>query len=513
MVSTEDTQFTLANLIRSHAAIRPDWPALTEGSSTRTFAELNRRSSQVAQAMLASGVELGDRVAVISRNCIAYFEVWLGASKIGAVLAGVNFRLAADEVASVMVDAEPRLILAGEDYVGLVPAGIKTVTFGQEYEAWLGAQSDEDPQLISPDDAVLQLYSSGTTGTPKGAVLTNANLSWTVRMGREVYRMSDRSVNLLTSPLFHVGGAGYGLTTFGNGGHSVMALDLVPANVLHLMEQHRVTHAFLVPTVIRLLLDALREYPTDLSCLEMIAYGGAPIDDATLLEALEAFGCSFLGVYGMTEAAGSVTALVPEDHDPGGPRSRLLRSVGKSLPWHEVVVMDIATGLEVTPRTIGEIWVRSPQNMVGYWRQDNLNAVTLVAGGWLRTGDIGWQDEEGYIFVHDRLKDMIISGGENIYPAEVERVLVAHPGVTEVIAIGVPDPKWGETVKAVVVANPGVQVSEAELIAYARDHLAHYKCPTSVDFVTELPRNASGKILKRVVREAYRDAAPNAVAQ
>jgi len=334
-------------------------------------------------------------------------------------------------------------------------------------------------------------------------MLTNANLSWTPLMGRELYRMGEQSVNLLTSPMFHIGGAGYSLTCFGNGGHTVMAPDLDPATVLSLVEGHRVSHAFLVPTIIRTLLDALRQQPVDLSSLELIAYGASPIDERTLAQAIEAVGCLFLGVYGMTETAGSVTALVPEDHHPSGPRVRLLRSVGRPLPWHDVVIFDPDTEQQVAAGAVGEIWVRSPQNMAGYWGHKDLEATTLRSDGWLRTGDAAWRDEEGYIYIHDRLKDMIISGGENVYPAEVERVLVEHPGVREVIVVGVPHQRWGETVKAIVVGQPGATLSEVELISFCRERIAHFKCPTSVDFVDELVRNASGKVLKRVMRDAY----------
>ncbi len=506
MTATEP--FTLAGLIRGHAAVRPERPALTAGERTLSFADLDRRSSQVAQAMLSSGVGPGDRVAIVARNGIAYYEVMLAASKVGATLVGVNFRLSAREVAAVMADAKPRLVFIDEALADLVAQGPGLIAIGSDYERsdyerWLVAGDADDPMLAAPDDVVLQLYSSGTTGAPKGAMLTNANLSWTPRMGRENYRMSERSVNLLTSPLFHVGGAGYSLTTFGQGGHTVITADLDPVTVLSLVENHRVTHAFLVPTVIRLLLDAIGEHPTDLSSLELVAYGAAPIDDRTLIEAMEAFGSLFLGVYGMTETAGSVTALGPEDHDPGGDRSRLLRSVGKPLPWHEVKVFDPEEAVESAPGAVGEVWVRSPQNMVGYWERPDLNAVTLRPDGWLRTGDAAWHDEAGYLYIHDRLKDMIISGGENVYPAEVERVIAQHPGVREVIVVGVPHPRWGETVKAVVVARSGVEVNEADLRAFARERLAHFKCPTSVDFVEKLERNAAGKILKRVIRDAY----------
>lgn len=504
--------FSLAGLVRTHAMRRPSRPALSEGDRTLSFAELDRRSSQVAHGLRSCGVEPGDRVAVLARNCMAYYEVMLGVAKAGAIMVGINFRLAAGEIREVMADARPRVLFVGTDVVaagaGLALAGSvgalpTTVNFGVPYEQWLEGHAPIDPLAQSPEDVVLQLYSSGTTGVPKGAMITNANLSWTALMGRDFYRMGQDTVNLLTSPMFHIGGAGYSLTAFGNGGHSVLAPSLEPSTVLSLLQAHRVTHAFLVPTIIRSLLDALGTHPVDLSSLQLVAYGASPIDQQTLAEAIDAMGCQFLGVYGMTETAGSVTALLPEEHHPSGRDAHLLRSVGRALPWHEVAVFDPDAERQVAPGVVGEIWVRSPQNMVGYWHRPDLNAVTLREDGWLRTGDAAWCDEDGYIYIHDRLKDMVISGGENIYPAEVERVLIEHPGVREVVVVGVPHERWGETVKAIVVANAGAQVSEGDLIAFCRERIAHFKCPTSVDFVEELVRNASGKVLKRVMREAY----------
>ena len=235
--------------------------------------------------------------------------------------------------------------------------------------------------------------------------------------------------------------------------------------------------------------------------MKLVAYGAAPIDDATLLEAIDVLSCEFLGVYGMTETAGSVTALDPEDHDPGGPRSHLLRSVGKALPWHRVLVFNPETLEPCETDEIGEIWIQSDQNMVGYWQQPDLTAEVIAQDGWFRTGDAGWLDPHGFLFMHDRIKDMIISGGENVYPAEVERVLNTHPQVSQAIVIGVPHERWGETVKAVVIATEPIE--ESDLIAYARERLAHYKCPTSVVFVDSFPLNAAGKILKRELRIQY----------
>ncbi|CAB4933653.1 unannotated protein [freshwater metagenome] len=322
-------------------------------------------------------------------------------------------------------------------------------------------------------------------------------------MGREFYGMDARTVNLVPSPLFHIGGAGYSLTALGQGGHTVLVRDMDPTAVLGLIERHRVTHTFLVPAVVQMLAESPALPGTDISSLRRIAYGAAPMGETQLLTAIGLFGCDFMGVYGMTETAGSVVSLQPEDHDPGGARAHLLRSVGKPLPWLELRVVDPATGEDAPVGGVGEIWVRSGQNTVGYWGQPGLTGEALVGDGWLRTGDAAYLDAEGYVYMHDRIKDMVVSGGENVYPAEVENVLYAHPDVLEAAVIGVPSDRWGETVKAVVVRRPGTTLDEPGLIAFVRDRLAHYKCPTSVDFADELPRNASGKVLKKVLRDPF----------
>ena len=225
--------------------------------------------------------------------------------------------------------------------------------------------------------------------------------------------------------------------------------------------------------------------------------------ESLLRRALDVLGCQFLGVYGMTETSGTVCALEPEDHDPGGPRAHLLRSVGRPLPWVELAVRDPLSDQELGPDEVGEICVRTAQNMVGYWNQPETTAATLIDGGWLRTGDGASVDEDGYVFLRDRIKDLIISGGENVYPAEVENVLASHPAVSDVAVVAVPHERWGETVKAVVVLQPGAELSAEDLRAFARTRLAGYKCPTSMDVVDALPRNASGKVLKKDLRLRY----------
>lgn len=412
---------TLSGLIRDLGAARPAAPAVSTGGQTVTFGRLDERSSRVAQALLQAGVGPQDRIAVLDKNAPTFYEVTFGAAKVGAVTVGLNFRLATPEIAAIVADARPRVVVVAPEFRALLadvgPDGPRVVQLGEEYEAWLAAAPAEDPGAeADPDDVVLQLYSSGTTGRPKGAMLTSANLLFTPRMGREFYGMGPETVNLVPSPLFHIGGIGYSLTAMGLGGHTVLVRDVDPAGVLALIERHRVTHTFLVPAVVQMLAESPALPGTDLSSLRRIAYGGAPMGETQLLKAMALLGCDFMGVYGMTETAGSVTALAPDDHDPRGPRAALLRSVGRPLPWLDLRVVDPTTGEDAPVGGVGEIWVRSGQNTVGYWGLPELTAETLVEGGWLRTGDAAYLDDEGYVYMHDRMKDMVVSGGRTSIP-------------------------------------------------------------------------------------------------
>jgi long-chain acyl-CoA synthetase len=240
---------------------------------------------------------------------------------------------------------------------------------------------------------------------------------------------------------------------------------------------------------------------TDFSTLRAILYGASPITDSVLSKAMETFGCEFIQVYGLTETTGAITQLDPEHHDPIG-NPMLLRSCGKPYAWVEMRIVDPETGADVPDGSVGELWTRSPQNMKGYWANEEATRAA-IEDGWFKTGDAGYRDENGFLFLHDRVKDMVVSGGENIYPAEVENVLAKHPDLADVAVIGVPHDKWGEAVKAVVVVREGADVSEQELITFAREYLAGYKLPKSVDFTDVLPRNPSGKLLKREIRAPY----------
>jgi acyl-CoA synthetase (AMP-forming)/AMP-acid ligase II len=499
--------FTLANVVRRHAAQRPDRPALICGEQRCSFGELHERSSRAANALAALGVGAGDRVAVLCKNSIAYYELLFAASKLDATLVGLNWRLAPPEIAAIVADAAPRALVLDVDHVSLAPvakeppAGMGVLFTGEAYERALAAADPADPQARSgPQSVVLQLYSSGTTGRPKGVMLTNENMSYSATVAANAYRIGPESTNTFASPMFHIGGVGYGLMAITQGGRTVIMQQADGASMVATIERERVSHAFLVPTMIQGLVEAQELAGRDLSSLELVLYGGAPMTETLLLRAIDRLGCAFLGVYGMTETAGTVICLAPEKHVPDGPDARLLRSIGQPLPWVQARVCDVQSGAELPAGEVGEIWLRTGQTMKGYFKQPQTTAAALVADGWLRTGDAAYRDEQGHFFLHDRIKDMVISGGENIYPAEIENVLAEHPAVAEVAVIGAPHERWGETVVAVVVARQDADADAEQLIAFTRTRLAKYKCPTAVEFVAELPRNASGKVLKHVLR-------------
>jgi acyl-CoA synthetase (AMP-forming)/AMP-acid ligase II len=508
--------WSLGDMIRRHAELRPDRAALVCEDRTLTFGELHHRSNRVAQGLREEGIGPQDRVAFLEQNGLEFFEILYGGGKVHAVNVAVNWRLAPSEVEFIVNDSDARILFVGEAFLPLVEEiepnlrGVrKIVAMGEHrryegYEAWLARQRDVDPVLESrADDVCLQLYTSGTTGQPKGAMLTNANLATLVPMIGPMLDFGEGAVSLVCMPLFHIGGSGWALLgALSTGGTSIVARRAVPAELLDQMEAHRVSHAFFVPALMNFLNQVPGAADRDWSALEHIVYGASPITETVLKASMAIFKCRFWQVYGLTETTGAIVALPPEDHDPDGPRSHLLRSAGRPYPHVQVRIVDPATGEDLPPGSVGELWARSTQNMRGYWHRER-DTETAFVGGWFRTGDVGYMDGEGYIFLTDRIKDMIVSGGENIYPIEVENVLADHPDLADVGVIGVPDEQWGETVKAVVVARPGRQPTAEQIIAFARQRLGGFKCPTSVDFVADLPRTPTGKILKRELREPY----------
>ena len=499
-----------AHILRQLAKERPDAPALTFSGETWTFAQLNARSSQTACALQAAGVEVGDRVALLTKNCAECFELMFACNKIGAILTGLNWRLSPAEIQSIVADAMPRVIITSPEEAHLLTPAVQQqasvrhlITLGEHYQQWRLSADDTDPRHEgAPDEVALLLYTSGTTGLPKGVMLTNQGMSYTPRLGA-LWGMGSDSVNLVAMPMFHIGGCGYGTSAMTVGGHTVLMREVNIAHIIQLISQYRVTHTFLVPTVVQALLEVPNIELADLSSLKWLMYGAAPMGDVLLRRAMDTLRCEFIQAYGMTETSGTVVQLPPADHVPEGPRAKLLKSVGRAIDWVQLRVVDPANQQDVPTGEVGEIWIQSEMLMSGYWRKPSETAETMQPGGWLRTGDAAYLDAEGYIYLFDRYKDLIISGGENIYPAEIENVLNGHAAILQVAVIGVPHEKWGETPRAVVVLRPETNASEAELVAYTRERLAHYKCPTSVVFADALPRNASGKLLKRELRLSH----------
>jgi long-chain acyl-CoA synthetase len=495
---------SLLTLFRTHATQTPDAPCLTFGAETLSFADMHARACRIATKLQMQGVGVGDRVAIIARNAPAHFELFFGCAIARAILVPINWRLSAREIAGIITDSTPALLVIEEDLASLVAEGanLPPTIWLADYQGWRDGCAAEDPGLHPLSDyPLLILYTSGTTGAPKGAVLSHGNLSYLARMAQELWGFTANSVNLVAMPLFHIGGIGYAMTGISQGGHTILMQQVVPTEIIAAIRDQRATHAFFVPTVIQMLLDIPGVEAMDLESLVFILYGGAPIGEAVLKRAIALIGNVFNHAYGMTETAGTVVTLAPKDHDPGGPLVHRLRSCGLPMPWNELALIDPATGKPVATGEVGEIRIRSRVNMLGYWNKPEETAKTITPDGWLCTGDAAYQDADGYVYIHDRFKDMIVSGGENIYPTEIENVLYEHPEVAQAAVLGVAHERWGETPKAFVVARQGAKTTEADLIQFVRDRIAHYKCPTALVFVDALPLNGAGKILKKEMRD------------
>jgi acyl-CoA synthetase (AMP-forming)/AMP-acid ligase II len=508
----------LADMVRAQAKTRGDAIAFEFEGRTTTFAAFDRNANRVANALKATGVKPGDRIAHLGKNSDIFFELLFGAIKAGAVMTPINWRLAGPEVAFIVEDCKAPVLFVGPEFITQVRSlkdklpGVRTIitTEGgagewQDFAAWRDAQSADDPgAAISPKDIAMQLYTSGTTGKPKGAMLSHAGCVNLILTGSQAdapewNQWKSDDVSLVAMPVFHIGGAGWGVMGLCAGAHGVVARDFDPTKVLDYFEQSGITKLFMVPAAMQFVVRQPRARTMDFSRLKYMLYGASPIPAALLKECIEVFKCGFVQVYGMTETTGAIVALPPEDHVEGLER---MRSAGKALPGVELAIID-ADGKHLPPGQVGEIATRSGSNMAGYWNLPEATANTLGKDGWLRTGDAGYMDKDGYLYIHDRIKDMIISGGENIYPAEVESALCDHPDVAEAAVIGIPDDKWGEAVKAIVVMKPGKSADATDIINFTRTRIAGYKTPKSVDFIEALPRNPSGKILRRNLRDPY----------
>jgi long-chain acyl-CoA synthetase len=504
---------TVAELIRWRARQHPHRLALLHGECETTYAALDRAANRVSNALVREGVRPGDRVCVLDKGHDRFFEVLFGIAKAGAVFTPVNWRLAPPEIAFVLEDARAPVVFVGGEFEDalrqsagdgrVLPRIVRFDDGASEwpaYDEWCASVSEDDPRRDAAEaDVAWQLYTSGTTGHPKGAELTNRNLFAVASVGVLGFgSLTPGHVGLVCLPLYHIGGAGYALSLFFAGMTVLVLREFDPARVLRSVADRGVNHAFFVPAMLNFLLQHPECEKTDFTSLRAILYGASPIPEDLLRETMRRFGCSFVQAYGLTETTGAICLLSEDDHIVGGER---LRSCGQPVFGCDVRIAD-EQGNDCAPGRVGEIVIRGDSVMKGYWNRSEATA-EAIRDGWFHSGDAGYFDEAGYLYIHDRVKDMIVSGAENIYPAEVESVLFSHPGVADVAVIGVPDDRWGEAVKAVVVRAPGATVGDQELIDYCRGKIAGYKRPKSVDFTDVLPRNPTGKILKRVLRERY----------
>ncbi|ETZ68112.1 AMP-binding enzyme family protein [Mycobacterium sp. MAC_080597_8934] len=503
-----ETRETLAGIVERHAQRRPDAIAIRYGERQWSWAEWSSRIRRAAGALRGAGIERGQCVAFLDKNHPACLEVLIGGASVGAVTTVVNWRVIGDELVHVLADSGARVLVVGaelrpaaEAAARRVPSLERIIEVGDEYESLLAAAEPAPSDAgVDTDETALVIYSSGTTGRPKGVLLSQRALVNHAANLAPAFPFGDGDANLVAMPLFHVGGIGYALFGIRAGAPTIMTREPDAAALIGAVRAGA-THAFFVPPVIARFLDAGEAARASIAGLRYIVYGAAPMPLPLLHRALSTWpGTKFVQVYGQTELCGAVTALSDDDHRDAA-RPQLQLSAGKAVQGCEIRIVDPGSGAELPAGRSGEVWVRSNQNMSGYLNRAEATAETITADGWVRTGDVGRLDADGYVYIEDRLKDMIITGGENVYGPEVESVLIEHPAVVDAAVIGVPDDFWGESVKAIVVADGDVDA--ADVIEFCRRHLAGFKCPRTVDFVAELPRNASGKILKTQLRKPF----------
>jgi len=499
------------------AGIVPDQEALVFEGARCTYAEMHARVRCIAGALAALGVGRGTRVAALDVNSHRYVEAYYASAMLGAVFIPLNYRAKPPELEHMLGTGRARVLLVSGRYLDTVESlrpklpelevlvGFDGAIRSQPgYEERLaGAGEHEDEAEVDDEDTTILMYTSGTTALPKGVMLTHHDFSAYVTANVELADGTPRGAALLCVPLYHIAGATNMMTTLWTGRRLVLMSQFEPRGWLDLVERERITHAFLVPTMVKKLLDEPDLERRDLSSLQILSYGGAAMPFPVVRRAIERFPktVGLVNAFGQTETTSTLTILGPEDHRLEGNaadverRTKRLTSIGRPLPDVEVQIVG-DDGAVLGAGEVGEICVRTPRVMKGYAGAES----PLLRDGWLPTRDMGWVDEDGYVYIAGRKDDMIIRGGENIAPAEVEATLQSHPAVEEAAVIGVPDLEWGQRVAAVVVLRPGAAATADELMEFCRARLSSFKKPETVRFVAELPKNPMGKILRRELR-------------
>jgi acyl-CoA synthetase (AMP-forming)/AMP-acid ligase II len=502
-----------------HKALReqPDRDAVICGAERLSFARFTDRVARLAGALKALGLQPGDRVGLLSLNSARSVEFLYGCWWAGAAINPVNVRWTPKEIAYSLDDCDTRILLVDGTFAPVVPAlreqstALKTVIFcglGQapegmlNYEALLDAAKPVEDGRYGGDDLAAVMYTGGTTGRPKGVMLSHANLYLNGLSSAAAVARPERGVGMVVAPFFHVGGCGLSLQMMQRLVTQVVIPTFDEVAIFKAMQDEGVTETFMVPTMIKRLIEHPRFKEFSFPKFAVMLYGAAPIDATLLGEAMVALpGAQFSQAYGMTELAPTICILSAVDHLPGPKQALRLRSAGRPVMIAEVRIVD-GEDRELPTGQVGEIVARGPMVMQGYWNKPAETAAAL-RDGWMHTGDGGYMDAEGYIYVVDRMKDMIVTGGENVYSAEVENAIALHPAVFMSAVIGVPDERWGERVHAVVMLRPGATLDEATLIEHCRVHIAGYKLPRSVEFRADLPLSPAGKLQKFVLREPF----------
>ena len=499
------------------AQITPDAPATIFGARRRNWRELKDRVSRLASVLLAKGLQRGDRVCIIAMNSDYYLETYYAVAWAGGVVVPANGRWAAAEHVFAMQDSGATFLLVDKTFAPLVAplaaaCPLQAVLYLDDGEAPAGTESL--PALIDAANPVADacgegdelyglFYTGGTTGRSKGVMLSHRNLISNSLCANAMVPYRPNTLFLHSPPMFHLADASAIVGVTVTGGAHVIIPFFNPENVVKAIEAERVTALVLVPTMFGMLRDHLATNPADLTSVVQIKYGASPISETLLRDAMTMFpNAEFMQAYGQTELSPCATILEPKFHKPNANGKNYLRSAGRAVFGVDVKIVDEDMA-ECKLGDVGEIAVKSPGAMLGYWNQPELTAKTII-NGWLRTGDAGYMDEEGFVYLVDRVKDMIVSGGENVFSAEVENALSAHTGIAECAVIGVPDEKWGERVHAIVRLKPGANATPDDLIAHCKTLIAGYKCPRSVDIRLEpLPLSGAGKILKVDLRKPF----------